>query len=341
MSCAHPGWLLRFGLFAVALLFVPACRLTDISLWRPVELPPGEACAVDAKHDLPYCDDPKPDERHQLDLYLPRGRRDYPVVVLVHGGAWMVGDKRCCGLYSSVAEFLAGQGIGVAVPNYRLSPQVRHPEHVRDVARAFAWVHAHIAEYGGRPDRMFLMGHSAGGHLVALLATDEAYLHEVGLRSGVVRGVIASSGVYHIPVGDVQVSWGGAGPLAFRFDELAPLRGGGWAWSYPPGLPGIPLTVNVYGPVFGESPTVREDASPITHVHPGVPPFLLLGASRDLPTLPGMAEEFEEALRANECSVRLVRVPNRNHNSTFFRAIKPDDPAAKVMLEFIRGECAR
>src|SRR5262249_56357633 len=87
----------------------------------------------------------------------------------------MGGDNRCCGLYSAVGEFLARQGIGVVLPNYRLSPEVKHPEHVKDIARAFAWTRAHIAQYGGDPDKIFLAGHSAGAHLVALPSTPRPY----------------------------------------------------------------------------------------------------------------------------------------------------------------------
>ena len=87
--------------------------------------------------DVAYYDDAQADaHRHKLDLYLPKGQKDFPVVVFVHGGAWMLGDNRCCGLYSSVGEFLASQGIAAVLPNYRLSPSVKHPEHIKDVARA-------------------------------------------------------------------------------------------------------------------------------------------------------------------------------------------------------------
>jgi acetyl esterase/lipase len=85
------------------------------------------------------------------------------------------------------------------VTNYRLSPGVQHPEHIKDVARAFAWTHKHIGGYGGRPDELFLCGHSAGGHLISLLATDESYLKAEGLSLKDVKGVMSISGVYAIP----------------------------------------------------------------------------------------------------------------------------------------------
>src|SRR4051794_1357671 len=122
---------------------------------------PAGTFSVQAIMDVPYYDGPGADRvKHRLDLFLPRGHRDYPVVLFVHGGAWLRGDKGAYwGVYGSVGRMLARHGIGVAVTNYRLSPAVMHPEHVRDVARAFAWLHHHVGRYGGRPDQLFVCGH--------------------------------------------------------------------------------------------------------------------------------------------------------------------------------------
>lgn len=311
--------------------------MTDLPLWKPAASP-ADAFQVERVREVAYCSGPDADDRrHRLDLFLPAGQRNYPVVVLVHGGAWMLGDNRCCGLYSSVGEFLASQGVGAVLPNYRLSPGVKHPEHMKDVARAFAWTHDHIAAYGGRPDQIFLVGHSAGGHLVSLLATDEKYLRAEGLRTADIKGVVSISGVYHLPAGDLGVRLGGASPLAFSLDEMAPVRGeGGWSWSRRAALPGMPVSVDIYGPAFGDELGVREDASPLTHVRAGLPPFLILCAENDLPTLPGMAAEFHRALLGRGVESRLLRVEERNHNSILFRAVEPNDPVARAVLDFIR-----
>src|SRR5262245_45715168 len=79
--------------------------------------------------------------RHRLDLYLPRGHKDYPVLCFVHGGAWQLGDKNHFGIYGAIGRTFARHGIGFVSTNYRLSPAVKHPEHVKDVAAAFAWTH--------------------------------------------------------------------------------------------------------------------------------------------------------------------------------------------------------
>jgi acetyl esterase/lipase len=155
---------------------------------------------VEAIKDVAYYEAPGADPiKHKLDLFLPRGHKDFPVLFFVHGGAWIHGDKNFLGVYSSLGRFYARQGIGTVVINYRLSPSVMHPEHIRDVARAFAWTHKNIEKYGGRPDEIFVCGHSAGGHLVSLLATDESYLKANGLSPAAIRGVISLSGVYLIP----------------------------------------------------------------------------------------------------------------------------------------------
>jgi acetyl esterase/lipase len=328
------GWLVLLP----GVLALPACSLLDVPLWR---LPPPSAAtefAVEQVRDVAYGSGSGAYAGWQrLDLILPRGPKGYPVVVLVHGGAWMGGDNRCCGLYSAVGEFLARQGIGVVLPNYRLSPEVKHPEHVKDIARAFAWTHAHIAQYGGDPGKIFLAGHSAGAHLVALLATDEQYLQAEGLQTADVKGVIAVSGVYRIAADRLDVTLGGASPRAFRLDELLPLRGdGGWGLGLLLGLPGIPLHLDVFGVAFAGDPQLRAAASPLAHIRPGLPPFLILSAEHDLPTLPQMAQEFQEALAGQGCEAQFVRVRERNHNSILFRAIDRDDPVVRAVQAFVR-----
>jgi acetyl esterase/lipase len=137
--------------------------------------------------------------RHKLDLYLPKGAKDFPVLFFVHGGAWRSGSKE---LYGPLGRLFARNGVGTVIINYRLSPKVKHPAHIEDVARAFAWTHRNIGKHGGRADRIFVCGHSAGGHLVALLSTDESHFKAHNLSVKDVRAMIPLSGVYTIlPIG--------------------------------------------------------------------------------------------------------------------------------------------
>ena len=129
---------------------------------------------VDTVKDVAYNDAPDADaDKQTLDLYLPKGQKDFPVLFFVHGGTWKSGDRK---QYPRLGEAFASRGLGTVVINYRLSPKVQHPAHIQDVAKAFAWTCANIGKYGGDADQIFCMGHSAGGHLVSLLATDESYL---------------------------------------------------------------------------------------------------------------------------------------------------------------------
>jgi acetyl esterase/lipase len=313
-----------------------ADRATSIPLWGlPDPRPPG-AFDVKEVRAVAYRDGPTADPyRNRLDLFLPRNKKDFPVVVLVHGGSWAVGDNRCAGLYSSVGQFLASQGVGVVLPNYRLSPAVKHPEHVKDVARAAAWTRDNVGKYGGDPRRIYLMGHSAGGHLVALLATDESYLKAEGMKATDFKGVVAVSGVYRVPQGQLATALGGSGPRAVRLEQLIPLRGESGPFVKFP-LPGYPVHLNLFAPVFGDNGKDCANASPLTHVRRGLPPFLILSAEYDLPLLAGMAEEFHAALRREGCDARLLKMAKRNHNSLLFSMIAPEDPAARAILEFIR-----
>ena len=324
-------------ILTIALTFFmpPAVWALDFLIWRPTQPLPPDAVPIECVKRVPYYSGKDADSnRHSLDLYLPKGHKDFPVVVFVHGGAWMAGDNCCCGLYSSIGEYLASRGIGAVLPNYRLSPWVRHPEHMKDLARAWAWTKAHIGEYGGRSDRMFAMGHSAGGHMVALLATDERYLQAEGLDTKSIRGVIAISGVYRIPEGNYEFALGGSGPDGLRLADLFALRGAG----QPLALlgPGLPLRLNVFGPVFGDEPRERAGASPLNHVRANLPPFLIFSAEHDLPMLGAMADELHAALKGLGCDSTLVKVPARNHNSVMFLAMNDSDPVAGRIVEFVR-----
>jgi len=162
------------------------------------EVPPKKF-EVETHVDLAYRADKDADPvKHKLDLYIPKGEKNFPVLMFVHGGSWKTGNKS---LYAALGTTFAKQGIGVAIINYRLTGatnNVKHPDHINDVAAAFAWVHGNIKKYGGRTDRLFISGHSAGGHLVSLLATDESYLKAHQLKLTDIHGVMSLSGVYEI-----------------------------------------------------------------------------------------------------------------------------------------------
>ncbi len=135
-----------------------------------------------------------PDVRHALDVYVPKQRSGpLPVVVFFYGGSWRQGERAD---YLFAAEALTSRGYVVIVPDYRLFPDVRFPAFVEDGAKAVRWVLDHVAEFGGDPGRLYLMGHSAGAHIAAMLTLDESYLAAVGVPRNTIRGTIALAGPY-------------------------------------------------------------------------------------------------------------------------------------------------
>jgi hypothetical protein len=133
----------------------------------------------------------------------------------------------------------------------------------------------------------------------------------------------------------VDVAFGGSGPKAAGPEHMLPLRGVS-IFSVTRFLPSLPAVVDMYGPVFGDNVKDRIQASPLTHVRPGLPPFLIVFAEYDWPTLPANADKLHQALKEQNCSSQLLKLAKRNHNSVLFSAIQPDDPAARAILEFVR-----
>ena len=134
------------------------------------------------------------DPRDRLDVYVPVAAADAaPVLVFFYGGSWDSGSKDD---YAFVGHALAAQGFVTVLPDYRLYPQVRFPDFLKDGAAAIAWVRDNIATYGGDPRRIVLAGHSAGAYNAVMLALDPRYLEGAGVDPKVVRAVAGLSGPY-------------------------------------------------------------------------------------------------------------------------------------------------
>jgi acetyl esterase/lipase len=126
-----------------------------------------------------------------------------PVIVFFYGGSWNSGSKK---IYPFVAATLARRGNVVVVPDYRLYPEVQFPAFLQDCARAVAWTSAHMAQIGGDPEKLFLMGHSAGAYNVAMLGLDPKFLEEAGTSRNRLAGVIGLAGPYDfLPMVDPEV----------------------------------------------------------------------------------------------------------------------------------------
>jgi acetyl esterase/lipase len=131
--------------------------------------------------------------RQRLDVYSPKRSSLRPVVVFFYGGTWSGGKKSD---YSFVGAALAGQGYLTVIPDYRVYPEVRFPVFIEDGAKAVAWVQHHARELGADPDRIVLMGHSAGAQIAALLALNPAYVTAAGVHPDSIAAFIGLSGPY-------------------------------------------------------------------------------------------------------------------------------------------------
>jgi acetyl esterase/lipase len=170
-------------------------------------LAPAGASASTAHINLNYDIDsppaPAPAAQNMLDLYVPDGvgkGDSRPLVVFVHGGGWAVGDK--ANKVANKVPLFTGAGYVFASVNYRLSPatgdpanpdpgRVRFPAHPHDLGEALGWLDRNVARYGGDPDRIILIGHSAGAQIVSLLATDPSYAAAYGIRPWQIVGTVS------------------------------------------------------------------------------------------------------------------------------------------------------
>ncbi len=148
---------------------------------------------LEASHDIAF----GTNARDKLDVYRPVSTASSgttvpkPVVVFFYGGAWDSGDKSG---YLFVAEALTSRGYVVVIPNYRLYPEVTFPTYMDDAALALKWTFDNVAQYGGDPARVVVMGHSAGAQLAALVAYDGKYLQRSGIDKRRIKGVVSLAG---------------------------------------------------------------------------------------------------------------------------------------------------
>jgi len=185
---------------------------------------PFTAClAAPAQADVPYrtSGDAYSLERCKLDVYLPAGRENFPLVVWFHGGNLVAGNRQDA---RNVAEILVANGIGCVVPSYRLSPKATYPAYLEDAAAASAWARTHAANLHADPARVFIGGHSAGAYLSLMLALDPRWLGEAGLSPFDFAGYLPVSGqtLTHVSIRAERHQ----SPEVGLADEAAPLYHG-------------------------------------------------------------------------------------------------------------------
>jgi acetyl esterase/lipase len=142
--------------------------------------------------------------RHGLDVYVPEGLvNPAPVILFFYGGSWQSGNKHD---YRFVGQALASRGFVTVIADYRLYPEVFFPDFMDDAAKAFVFVHRHIADYGGDRNKIFVAGHSAGAFNAMMLAADGSYIAKAGGNNHPIRGAIGIAGPYDfLPMTDTDI----------------------------------------------------------------------------------------------------------------------------------------
>ncbi len=245
-------------------------------------------------HDIVYA----PGPRGKLDVYQPRhARPGEPIAVFFYGGSWQSGDK---GFYRFVGAELAARGIVTVIPDYRVYPQARYPDFLRDNASAVAYVKRHAAEWGADPAELFLIGHSAGAYDAVMLGVDRRWLAAEGLD----------------PRADLAGVIGLAGPYDF-----------------------LPLRDATLKIIFGPEDR-RRDTQPIAHVDGRAPPMLLLAGAADGTVDPGNSTRMAAAAHAagGEAEARLY--PGIGHVGLITSLLGPfrhRAPTLQAIVDFIHS----
>ncbi|OOG51561.1 alpha/beta hydrolase [Rhodanobacter sp. C01] len=234
-----------------------------------------------------------------LDIYRPANAGEAPIVVFFYGGDWTHGKRQW---YRFVGAALASHGVIVVIPDYRKYPRVKMDGFMHDAAHAVAWVHDHARQIGGDARDIFVMGHSSGGQIAALLATDPAWLRADGMKSGDLAGFIGLAGVYDFV------------PIAKKEKDMIGM--------------------------FGRTTAEQRRAQPISYVHGAEPPMLLLHGTADREVTPSNSKSLAQAMRAQREDVSLKLYPDIGHLGLLFsisRPLREHAPTLDDVLVFIHA----
>ncbi|GAB4544349.1 MAG: alpha/beta hydrolase [Anaerolineae bacterium] len=265
--------------------------------------PPANGYTVESFKDVRYAEG-SADNLTSLDIYTPDRSGKRPVMIFIHGGGWTFGDKKHDGRKS--AGFTRDGYVYITI-NYRLIPAVQFPENITDVAAAIAWTYRNVAEYGGDPNCLFVMGHSAGAHLAALVSTDEKYLKAESLDLRVLKGTVLLDGAGY--------------DIAKNIESANPIERG------------------IYETAFTTDPNVWREASPVNFVQAGVntPPFLIIYAGARVESYE-QALLLAEALNAANVTADLYHAQTKNHMTLNRDLGRVFDAPYEAILAFLKAQ---
>jgi acetyl esterase/lipase len=242
-------------------------------------------------------------EALQADLYLPNGDKPRPAVLLVHGGGW---ERRSREDMAWIAEELAGKGFAVMNIDYRFAPEHTFPAQLYDLQLAMNWLHDHAEKNGIDRNRISAFGFSSGAHLVSLMALVADSRHPLNQPYGGANARPVAVVAGGLP-GDLRAF--GSGKLLRQF----------------------------LGGEQEDMPGTYRDASPITHIKAGAPPFFLFHGAQDMLVPARQARAFRDALDEHGVENELYLMYLRGHVTSFLTAGNAVDKAA----EFLRRHGGR
>jgi arylformamidase len=254
--------------------------------------------------NIPYAHFPGDTNKDELDIYLPSRGKDWPVLVLIHGGSWNGGDKASVGFIKQKVGTLTDAGFAVVSINYRLHPTANGLEQANDCAAAISWLKRNISSYGADPERIGLLGYSAGGQIALLLATDEGLLARHGLSHADIKATVTLDAVgLNIP--------------AAILDKEGYLK-------------------TSYQKVFGSS-RAQKAASPYWRLKDADNlAQLLLIYTGQYAQIPRQHEEFAQKLDKLGASYELLRAKSKDHRTIDSDFGNPSEEITQKTLEFLK-----
>jgi acetyl esterase/lipase len=267
----------------------------------------SEVQGQDVKKGIPYVQ--RGHERQVLDVYTPKDAKNAPVVFWIHGGGWQQGDKSDV---QKKPQAFMDKGFVFVSTNYRLLPNVGMETIFRDIAKSMRWVHEHIAEYGGDPNRLIVGGHSAGAQLAALISIDERYLKAEGLSLDIIKACVPVDGdTYDVPA----------------IIETAETRNR---------VHGLPQPTFGHRLKFGNDEAKHRDYSAVTHVASGkgIPAFFILHVAGH-PDTTAQAQRLASALKGAGVKVVVFGGRETTHNKINADIGLADDQATKDLFKFL------
>ena len=239
----------------------------------------------------------------KLNVFAPRKHKQLKnVLVFIHGGNWNSGKK---GLYSFLGNRFARKNVVTVIIDYPLSPQASYNQMAMASAKAVKWVKDNISKYGGDPDKIFISGHSAGGHLAALLAIDNNYFDTLDIKNPIKGAILIDA----------------AGLDMYGYLNTA-------------GLP----SDHTYFTTFTHDPKVWKEASPMYHLHNGMPPLLIYQGGKTYSTIAESADRFMVAIKQYVPDQQRNIVKRKHHIPMITQFFNPYNKRYKEMIAFMKAQ---